>query len=106
VSSSLHSCCCIVFLSARSVRNMLIYLVEVTHKFLFFLNSFLFSKIKNYLFEVLKNFSKVLNKVFEFIGCQIMSRNFPIIFGALGYFLDIKNNFSLFLKLFFILKTR
>jgi hypothetical protein len=37
---------------------------------------------------------------FEFIVCQIMSRNFPRSFGAFEIFSDIKNDFSLFLVLF------
>jgi hypothetical protein len=37
--------------------------------------------------------------LFEFIGYQIMSRNFPKIFGAFEIFSDIKNDFSLFLEL-------
>jgi hypothetical protein len=76
---------------------MLIYLVKVSRKFSYFSEYFFyFPKFKIYLFEVLKHFLEVLNKPFEFIGYQIMSRKFPRIFGALGYFLDIKNNFSLF----------
>jgi hypothetical protein len=43
----LHSCCCIVFLSAVSVLNMLICLVELSRKFSYFLNIFLFFEIQN-----------------------------------------------------------
>jgi hypothetical protein len=62
---------------------MLICLVEVFGKFSYFSEYFFyFSKFKIYLFEVLNTFSKVLNMFFEFIRCQIMSRNFPRSFGA------------------------
>jgi hypothetical protein len=43
-------------------------------------------KFKIYLFEELKNILKISKYVFEFIGCQIMSRNFSRIFGALEIF--------------------
>jgi hypothetical protein len=39
---------------------------------------------------------KISKYVFEFIGYQIMSRNFPRTFGPSRYFLDFKNDFSLF----------
>ena len=87
VSWLLHSCCCIVFLSARSVWNMLIYLVEVSGKFSYFSEYFsIFQNSKSIYLRYLKTFSKVLNMFFEFIGCQIMSRNFPRIFGAFEIF--------------------
>jgi hypothetical protein len=41
---------------------------------------------------------------FEFLGCQIMSRNFPRFFGAFEIIFYIKNDFNLFLKLLLILK--
>jgi membrane associated rhomboid family serine protease len=105
VSWLLHSCYCIVFPSARSVLNMLICLVKVSRKFSYFSEYFFyFQKFKIYFLRYLKTFSKVLNMFFEFIGCQIMSRNFPRIFGAFEIFSSIKNNFSLFLKLLLILK--
>jgi hypothetical protein len=55
---------------------MLIYLVEVPDKC---------SRIKIYLFEVLKKL-KILNMFFDFIGCQLMSRNFPKSFRAFEIF--------------------
>jgi hypothetical protein len=60
--------------------------VEVFHKFSYFLNIFLFLKFKIYLLEVLKNIFKNSKYVFEFIGCQIMPRNFRRIFGAFEIF--------------------
>jgi hypothetical protein len=43
-------------------------------------------KFKIYLFDVLKNIFKSFKYVFEFNGCQIISRNFPRIFGTFGIF--------------------
>jgi hypothetical protein len=90
-----------VFLSARSVSNMLIYLVEVSHKFSYFCEYFsILRESKSIYLRYLIFSSKVLNMFFEFIVCQIMSRNFPRSFGAFEIFSDIKNDFSLFLELF------
>jgi hypothetical protein len=65
---------------------MSICLVEVTRKFLYFSDFFYFLKFKIYLFEILKNIFKSSKYVFEFIECQTMSRNVPIIFGAFEIF--------------------
>jgi hypothetical protein len=60
---------------------MLIYLVEVFGKFSYFSEYFsIFREQKYIYFMHLKTFSKVINMVFEFNGCQIMRRNFPRIF--------------------------
>jgi hypothetical protein len=87
-----------VFLSAKGVSNMLIYLVEFSSDlFIFFRVFFYFPKTKNYLFEVLKTFLEALIMFFEFIGCQNMSRNFPGIFEPLEHFFsDIKYRFRIF----------
>jgi hypothetical protein len=62
---------------------MLIYLVEVSDKFSYFYEYFsIFREPKSIYLRYLKTFSKVLNMFFEFIGCQIMSRNFSRIVGA------------------------
>jgi hypothetical protein len=52
-----------------------------------FLNIFLFPQIKksNYL-RYLNFFPKVLNMFFEFIGCQVVSRNFPRMFETFEIF--------------------
>jgi hypothetical protein len=55
---------------------------SLPQNFIFFLIFFYFLKFKIYLFEVLNNISKISKYIFEFIGCQIMSRNFPRIFRA------------------------
>jgi hypothetical protein len=82
---------------------MLLYLVEVSHKISYFSEYFsIFQNSKSIYLRYLKIFSKVLNMFFEFIGCQIMSRNFPRFFKPSGYFSDIKNDFSLSLKLLLI----
>jgi hypothetical protein len=47
---------------------------------------FYFLRTKIYLFEVLKNIFKSSKYVFEFIGCQIISRNFPRILEPSRYF--------------------
>jgi hypothetical protein len=66
---------------------MLIYPIEAFGKFSYFFRIFFyFPKTKIYLFEVLKNILKSSNYFFEFIGCQIMSRNFTRIFGVFGIF--------------------
>jgi hypothetical protein len=65
---------------------MSICLVEVSRKFSYFSNFFYFSKFKIFLFEVIKNIFKSPKYVFEIIGCQIMFRNFPRIFGAFEIF--------------------
>jgi hypothetical protein len=68
---------------------MLICLVEVSRKFSYFPEYFcIFPKFEIYLVEVLNFFSKVLNMFFEFIGCQIMFRNFPRTFGAFEIFFE------------------
>jgi hypothetical protein len=69
-------------------------LVEVSRKFLYIPEYF--TKFKIYLFEALKTFSKVLNMFFEFIWCQIMSRNFLECLEPSRYFSDIKNDMSFF----------
>jgi hypothetical protein len=80
---------------------MLIYHVEVSAKFSYFLEYFsIFREPKSIYLRYLKTFSKVLNMCFEFIGCQIMPRNFPRIFRASRYFSDNKNDFNLFVQLF------
>jgi hypothetical protein len=53
---------------------------SLLQNFIFFWRFIYFPKI--YLFEVLQNIFKSSKYVFEFIGCQIMSRNFPKIFWA------------------------
>jgi hypothetical protein len=87
VSWLLHSCCCIVFPSARSVWIISICLVEVARKFCIFLNIFYTFRNSKFIYlRYLKIFSKVLIMFFEFIRCQSMSRNFPRIFGAFEIF--------------------
>jgi hypothetical protein len=54
--------------------------------FIYFLIFFYFPRTKIYLFEALKNIFKSTKNVFELIGCQIISRNFPRIFGAFEIF--------------------
>jgi hypothetical protein len=54
--------------------------------------------------RALKTFSKVVNTVFEFIGCQILSRNFLDFLEPSEYFSDIKNDFSLFSEIIFNFK--
>jgi hypothetical protein len=84
---------------------MLICLEEVSRKFSYFFEYFFICRnSKSIYLRYLKIFSKVINMFFEFIRCQIMSRNFPRIFGAFEIFSDIKNDFSHFLKLLLILK--
>jgi hypothetical protein len=62
---------------------MLVYLVAAFDKFSYFSNNFsIFQKQKSTYLRYLKTFSKDLNILFEFIWCQIMSRNFPISFGT------------------------
>jgi hypothetical protein len=62
---------------------MLIYLVEVCGKFSYFCEYFsILRESKSIYLRYLKTFSIVLNMFFEFIVCQIMSRNFPKTFGA------------------------
>jgi hypothetical protein len=86
-----------VFLCAENVLNMLRCLVEVSRKFSYFSKYFyIFRNSKSIYFRYLKTFSKVINMIFEFIGCQIMSRNFLEFLEPSRYFLDIKNDFSLF----------
>jgi hypothetical protein len=66
---------------------MLIYLVEAFDKFSYFSEYFsIFWKPKSNYLRYLKTFSKTLNMFFEFVGCQIMSRNFPRIFGVFMIF--------------------
>jgi hypothetical protein len=80
---------------------MSICLVQVSRKF-----SFFFRDSKYIYLRYLKTFSKILNMFFEFIGCQIMSMNFPKFLEPSRYFLDIKNDFNLFLKMIFNFKNR
>jgi hypothetical protein len=86
---------------------MPICLVEVARKFSYFLKYFsIFQNSKSIYLRYLKTFSKVINMFFEFIGCQIMSRNFLEFFEPLRYFSDNENDFSLFWKWFFNFKNR
>jgi hypothetical protein len=52
----------------------------------------------------LKTFSKALNMFFEFIGCQIMSRNFPRILWSLRDILRTLNTILAFYGIILILK--
>jgi hypothetical protein len=66
---------------------MLIYLAEVSSKFSYFSEYFsIFREPKFVYLRYSRIFSKALNMVFEFIGCQVMSRNFPRIFEAFEIF--------------------
>jgi hypothetical protein len=66
---------------------MLIYLVEVFGKFTYFSKFFSFFRNSNSIYlRYLKTYSKVLIMFFEFIRCEIMPRNFSIVFGAFEVF--------------------
>jgi hypothetical protein len=66
---------------------MLIYPVEVSGKFLYFCEYVsILREPKSFYLRYLKSFSKVINMFFEFIVCQIMSRNFSKTFGAFEIF--------------------
>jgi hypothetical protein len=79
---------------------MLTYLVEAFGKFSYFGIFFYFLETKIYLFEVLKNIFKSSKYIFEFIGCQIVSRNILAFLEPSEYFLDIRYDFNIFLELF------
>jgi hypothetical protein len=67
----LHSCRCMVFLSAKCVWNMLSYLIEALGKFSYFSEYFsIFRKPKSIYLRNLKMFLEILIMFFELIRCQ------------------------------------
>jgi hypothetical protein len=86
---------------------MSIYMVEVSHKFSYFLIFFyIFQNSKSIYLGYLKTFSKVLNMFLNSLGAKPSLGNFLDFLEPSRYFSGIKNDFSLFLKLLLILKYR
>jgi hypothetical protein len=83
---------------------MLICLVEVSGKFSYFLNIFLFPKFKIYLFEVHKNIFKSSKYILSSFGAKSCLGIFLEFLEPSRYFLDIKNDFSLFSEITFNFK--
>jgi hypothetical protein len=75
---------------------MSICLIEVAHKFSYFLNIFYFSNSKSIYLRYIKIFSKVLNMFLSSLGAKSCLKIFLELFEPSRYFSDIKNDFSLF----------